>query len=164
MSRSIACARGALWSLLLGLGGCASDPTAPLPLTWRINEAQRRWQKANISTYGFNSSVSCFCLDEYSSRKAVFVRNGVVVDVRDAQTGIQRPLNYRQPVDSLFALLRREAFSAGGKLTVEFDGRLGYPTRISYGQQEVDGGGVITIDRLVQFPGQVELSVAGARP
>ena len=84
---------------------------------------------------------------EFATQKTVSVRRGRVVDVRDIDTGVRRPLSYRQPIDSLFALLRREAASPWS-VEVEFDERLGYPRRISYGRQEVDGGGIIAIERL----------------
>ena len=140
--------RRAIIALTLLLTSCQADPTAPIPLTLRISAAQRRWEQARIQDYVFKSSISCECLLEFATQKTVSVRRGRVVDVRDIETGVRRPLSYRQPIDSLFALLRREAASPW-RVDVEFDQRLGYPRRISYGRQEVDGGGIIAIDGLV---------------
>lgn len=145
--RSIRLMRWAMLGQFALAGGCASDPLGPLPLTWRIKEAQRRWTRTNIRTYSFYSTISCFCPDEYGSRKAVSVQNGVVISVRDQPTGVVRPLNFRQPIDSAFALLRREAWS-GRVQAVEFDARLGYPTRMSFGSDAPDDGALMLIEEL----------------
>ncbi|HYW50413.1 MAG TPA: DUF6174 domain-containing protein [Gemmatimonadaceae bacterium] len=140
-------ARRAAVGALVVVSGCGTDPTAPIPLTLRIADAQRRWDRANLSHYRFYSSAGCECLPEYASRKEVFVLNDAVISVQDAATGIPRPLAYRQPIDSLFALLRREVWGEG-TVEVEFDSRLGYPRRIAFGRREVDGGGIITVEEL----------------
>lgn len=140
---------------LLGLllAACAStEPTGSLVQTLRIEGAQKKWRAIHLSSYSFNSTVYCFCLDDFVGTKRVTVRGGVVTAVADVRTGVQNPPSWRQPIDSLFALARREALTLPALLEISFDSRLGYPRRISYGQQALDGGGVIIIDSLRADP------------
>ncbi len=138
----------AIAGLLLGLSlaACATEPTGSLEHTLRIEGAEDRWRAAHLTNYSFNSTVYCFCLDEFVGTKRVTVREGRVISVVDARTGVLNPVTWRQPIDSLFALVRREALANPELLDVSFDGRLGFPRRISYGDQPVDAGGIITID------------------
>lgn len=109
-----------------------------------LQEAQSRWQRANVRSYSFNSSIICFCMREYTRTAAVTVVNGVVTAVVDAATGESRPLNWRQSVDSLFAMVAVEVQQRPERLQVTYDPVLGYPTRLTYGTPENDGGGYIT--------------------
>lgn len=138
--------------LTLAVSACGSDPTATLPLTLGIAGAEGKWKDGGLKSYSFNSAVMCFCLQEYTESMRVVVQQGRVVSIVNARTGAPQPLNFRQPVDSLFALLRREALENPALLTVSYHPSLGYPTRISYGNQAVDGGGVITVDSLTPIP------------
>ena len=132
---------------------CAKeDPTAFLPQTLRIAAAEARWRAGGLKHYSFNSTVACYCIEGYSAPKRVTVRNGLVTSVVDRSTGASHPVAWRQPIDSLFVLARREAISLPSLLEVTFDSRLGYPRRLSYGQQAIDAGGVITIDSLRADP------------
>jgi hypothetical protein len=135
------------------VGGCAKgDPTAPVPQLLRISAAQQKWKAAKLENYTFYSRVGCFCLDEYGGAKRVKVQAGSVTEVVDVRTGKAAPLTWRQPVDSLFAIALREAIDLPSRLEVTFDRELGYPTRLSFGEQERDAGAVIVIDSLRAIP------------
>ena len=136
--------------LLLGLViGCSeANPTGTLSQTLRIQRAEDRWKVARLSDYSFYSSVGCECLPGYGSQKFVIVRAGRVTSVVDVRTGAPVPLEWRQSVDSLFLLLRREAIDFPSWLEITFDPKLGYPRRAAIGQRELDGGAVIVIDSL----------------
>lgn len=129
-----------------------ADPTAPVPQLQRLSAAESAWREGRPVNYSFVGTVWCFCLDEYVGPKLVTVRNGAVTAIIDRRTGRAEPLRFRQPVDSLFALILREAIELPSRLTVTYDAKLGYPRRISYGRQELDGGGVIIIDSLRAEP------------
>lgn len=137
---------------LLFTACAASEPTGSLVQTLRIEGAQDKWRAASLSNYSFNSTVYCFCLDEFVGTKRVTVRAGQVTAVVDVRSGVQNPSSWRQPIDSLFALARREALTLPALLELSFDSRLGFPRRISYGEQALDGGGVIIIDSLRADP------------
>ncbi len=128
-----------------------ADPTAPVPQLQRLSAAESAWKEARLSNYTFVGTVSCFCLSAGEPR-FVSIRNGMVVTVTNRRTGESESTRFQRPVDSLFALIRREARDLPSRLEVTYDARLGYPRRISYGQQELDGGGVIIIDSLRAEP------------
>jgi hypothetical protein len=135
------------------LCGCAkADPTAPLPQLLRISAAQQKWKAAKLENYAFYSSVACECLDGYGGAKRVTVQAGIVSEVVDVRTGKAVPLTWRQPVDSLFAIALREVIDLPSRLEATFDPQLGYPTKLSFGRQEVDAGATIVIDSLRAIP------------
>ena len=137
----------------LTLAACSpTDPTAPVPKLLSLAAAESAWRDAGIRNYSFVGTVSCFCPDDYSGPKRVTVRNGLVTLVTDPRDDRVYPASWRHPVDSLFNLIRREATTHPARLDVTYDRRLGYPRRISYGPQELDGGGVITIESLRADP------------
>ena len=143
----------ALLLLALVTYGCGkADPTAPLPQLLRLTAAEAKWRDAKIQSYSFNSTISCFCLEAFSGAKRVTVRDGVVTSVVDRRTGVVAPVGWRGAVPALFAVVRREAVELPARLDVTFDRRLGFPRRISFGKQELDGGGVIVIDSLQVEP------------
>lgn len=132
--------------------GCAADPTSPIWASLTLGAAKERWQKAGLTNYSFTSSVTCFCRDEYVVPMRVTVRHGQVTDVVDIRTGASRPLTYRQPVDSIFGLVRVEIRERPERLTVSYDRTLGFPRTLTYGTPENDGGGYITIDSVQAIP------------
>jgi hypothetical protein len=128
-----------------------ADPTAPVPQLRRVSAAESVWKEARLRNYTFVGIRYCFCLTTGEPR-LVRVRDGVVVAVTNRRTGASESTQFQAPVDSLFALVRREARDLPSRLEVTYDARLGYPRRISYGQQELDGGGVIMLDSLRADP------------
>ena len=146
--------RGLCAAVLLGsLFACSSvEPTATESLSQQLAKAEDTWRAAGLRDYTFLAGVSCFCVPDYTGTLSVTVRNGAVVGVRDPLSGANRPISYRQPVDTLFALVRREIGSNPSKLEVSYDQTLGYPRRIRYGNMEVDAGGILTADDLKGIP------------
>lgn len=145
--------RAAFLSLLLLplLSGCLS-PTEGSADTVDLQQARSRWQRANLRSYSFNSGVICFCPREYTRTATVTVVNGVVSAVVDAATGESRPLDWRRSVDSLFAMVAVEVQQRPERLQVTYDPVLGYPTSLTYGTPENDGGGYITTSDLRPRP------------
>jgi hypothetical protein len=128
--------------------GC-STPTEP---EQNFDFALARWKAAGLSNYSFRSSVSCFCRDDYGAPMTVTVRDGEVVAVVDRVTGAARPLNYRQPIDSLFAMVAVEIRVRPERLRVTYDAARGFPRTLTYGTPENDGGGSIVADSLRELP------------
>lgn len=141
------------WSLVVLASGCAAaDPTAVIPQTQRLSQAEARWRDAGIRSYVFYSTIDCECLPAYASAKRATVRDGVVVRVTDVRTGEDAPTNWRLPVDSLFRLAREQALVLPSRLEATFDARTGYPRRLAFGEREVDSGAIIVIDSLRAVP------------
>ncbi len=134
------------------IASCAGNPTGVGPGALRLAEAQRRWKDAGLQVYSFKSTVSCECLPSYVGPLLVTVRQGTVTAVVDVASGTTRPLSYRVPIDSLFGLTRAELLARPALLSVTYDGKLGFPSRIVYGDRAVDGGAVVTISDVAAIP------------
>ena len=144
--------RFAALALLAGslVAGCSSGPTSPA--TRDIVAARAVWQRAGLRSYVFASNLSCFCSPEYSADMTVTVRNGAVTQVVNAATGVAQPVSYRQPIDSIFANLMRQASDDPSLLTVQFDPTYGYPVHAEFGSLAADAGYVIRLSGLRPLP------------
>ena len=141
-----------LLPLVTVIASCAGDPTGTGTAGLRLANAERRWNEAALASYSFKSTINCFCLDTYRGPMLVTVRQGTVTSVIDVASGAARPLDFRTPIDMLFGLVRTELSERPELLKTAFDSKLGFPTLISYGEQALDGGGVITISDVVAVP------------
>ena len=141
-----------LIALSAAAASCAGDPTGVGPKALRIANAEAKWKSVGVTSYSFTSTIGCYCLDTYTGAMMVTVTQGRVTSIVDVRTGASRPLSYRQPIDSLFALLKTELLERPELLTATFDDKLGFPNRISFGDQALDAGGVITIADVVTIP------------
>jgi Family of unknown function (DUF6174) len=141
---------GFLFSLLMA--GCSTDPTSPFWASATLDTAIGRWRDARVTHYSFRSTVSCFCSLEFVMPKRVTVRDGRVTAVVDIATGVSHPTEWRQSIDSVFTLVRREIRERPERLEVTYDRQLGYPRTLTYGTPENDGGGYITVDSVQVIP------------
>jgi Family of unknown function (DUF6174) len=135
-----------LSSILLACGRASATGTDGLSLD--LNGAAQKWQRAGLQNYTFESAVSCYCPLEYIGPHLVTVRSGLIASIVNKSTGAPVPIDFRQPIDSVFAFLRREQATRPQNLTVTYDALLGYPRTVKYGTPENDGGGYITIDNV----------------
>jgi hypothetical protein len=143
--------RLAMIALLLSsvLSGCGrASPTGGAGVSLDLARATQMWQRAGLTNYVFESTLSCYCPVEYLGPHVVTVKSGVVTAIASKSTGAAVPLDYRTPIDSVFALVRREQATRPQHLTVTFDSTLGYPRAIKYGTPENDAGGYISINNL----------------
>ena len=140
-------------ALLMGAlaSGCtASSPTSPV--TRDVASARAQWQRTGIRNYEFVSALSCFCAPDYTAPMRVTVQNGLVTAIANAVTGATMPVSYRQPIDSIFANLSRQATDNPSLLTVQFDPTYGYPVQATFGSLAADAGYSITVSNLRALP------------
>jgi hypothetical protein len=134
----------------IGIAGCESESLIGSNFTPpTLANAEYKWKSARLTEYSFVSTVSCFCLDAFYGPLRVTVRAGRVASVVNTRTGVPVPLAYRQPIDSLFPLMRREIRENPEFFGARYDDRLGYPRVLQFGNQAIDAGATITIDSLV---------------
>jgi Family of unknown function (DUF6174) len=114
--------------------------------------ARQKWQKAQLTSYSFKSTLSCYCAIDYLGPHTVTVRNGQVTAVVDRRTGEQRPTSYRQPIDSLFAFIELQVRERPDLVEATYDAQYGYPRSLKWGTPANDAGGYITVDSLVIVP------------
>lgn len=141
--------------LVLLASACAdANPLSPHELSV-LASAEARWKSRPFANYTYEIRQSCFCPPEVNQWTRVTVRDGHVVAAdRVPPDSLYPPttLQYWQPIDSLFARLRRNASdsSIGGvysDIVVEYDPVLGYPTRIEWREKPTvaDAGAVYTL-------------------
>ena len=135
-------------SLLAGCG--SSSPTSPVARD--VVAARALWQRAGLRNYVFTSSLSCFCAPDYAAPMSVTVHNGVVTAITNAATGAPQPLSIRQPIDSIFANLERQAVENPTLLTAQFDPTYGYPVHAEFGSLAADAGYVLDLSKLRPLP------------
>ena len=135
-------------SLLAGCGN--ASPTSPVARD--VAAARAVWQRAGLRSYVVTSSLSCFCAPEYSAAMTVTVQNGVVSAITNAATGAPQPLNIRQPIDSIFANLERQAAERPALLSAQFDATYGYPVQAMFGSLAADAGYSVSLSKLRPLP------------
>ena len=134
---------------LLAAACSSSGPTEP---ERALDIARQRWRDARLTSYSFKSSLSCYCPIEYLGPHTVTVRNGQVTAVVDRRTGAQRPTDYRQPIDSIFAFIELQLRERPDLLEATYDAQYGYPRSLKWGTPANDAGGYSTVDSLVIVP------------
>jgi Family of unknown function (DUF6174) len=133
------------------LAGCGvSSPTSPVGRD--VAAARAVWQRAGLRSYVITSSLSCFCAPEYSAAMTVTVHNGVVTAITNTASGAPQPLNIRQPVDSIFANLARQAAESPALLSAQFDAAYGYPVHAMFGSLAADAGYSVSLSELRPLP------------
>ncbi len=122
------------------------DPLSPAE-RWEnaTTEARARWVASNTRDYAFTAFRSCECIPGAVGPARVVVRNGTIESVTDVQSGAPLAHELWFDIDALFDLIEREIVMQPHLLEVTFDSVRGYPTRVRYGEIEVDAGAIITV-------------------
>jgi hypothetical protein len=123
---------------------------------------QQTWDKANISHYRFELTLSCFCAFNEQMPLTVEVQDGEVVSMAYADgqaVAADDPLREYfgkfATIDGLFAELETAMASAdAGDIIVKYDATLGYPTEasIDYIKEAVDDELYITVAGFEALP------------
>jgi hypothetical protein len=129
--------RPAVAIVILALFSSCNDLTAPTT----VAEAKALWQSQNLSSYSYTASHACFCVIETVGPVKVEVAQGAVFRVTNLATGAEVSAHGWYTIDQLFDQL---LVSQDQLRSVEFDARLGYPTRIERCCIEVDSGSIYT--------------------
>ncbi len=139
---------GRALGLLAILAACGSDD--PLGENFRSREvrtAEVRWRAAGSSHYAFKASAAC-CGAGIGTTDVV-VQAGRVISVRVRSNGRDLPTTSAQPIDSMFALVRRELSRDPTNLQVTYDATLGYPRTIYWGPPSFEGRNYLGADSVV---------------
>jgi hypothetical protein len=136
--------------LFLGLcaavSACGESPLSPTEFL-RLADAEAQWAARPFPDYAFEVRQSCFCAPEMTQWARVEVVAGQVTRVVLLATGAELPpleRSYFPTVERIFSSIH----SANGDdylkdIVVEYDARLGYPTRVAFVSKPdiMDGGG-----------------------
>ncbi len=101
-----------------------------------IEDPRERWEAWELSDYSIEQSRLCFCLGPHGFVKLT-VENGEITEGKEVENGAAVPqdrLQYFQTVDEVFDWIEQENARTPkpAKLTVEYDEKYGYPTKIEY--------------------------------
>lgn len=114
------------------------------------------WNQANISKYRITVSNSCFCLPDARGPVVIEVRNGQRTSIASVETG--KPVNpeYFQKYNSipkLFNVIQDAINQKASNLDVQYDAKLGYPTKINidYNSQIADEEIFLTIENFQEI-------------
>ena len=115
-----------------------------------LAEAEAQWKARSFADYSYEIRILCFCPPEISQWTRVTVHNGTVtaaVPVDPNPNTPITPIQYSDPIDSLFVDLRRTMTDPASRtyldaILIEYDPVLGYPTNIEYRAKAnvADGG------------------------
>jgi hypothetical protein len=126
--------------LALAVAACESPTESATPVPGEPSVQQQVWQQQGIDDYRYVLGRTCFCQALPLAR--VEVRDGQVVDVRDARTGeaLSRQLwTQVLTVDGVFERMA-DAQAHGEAVNAEFHPTLGYPVRAMIGELAMDAG------------------------
>jgi hypothetical protein len=115
----------------------------------RVRWAQ--WRAVGPDDYSFELRRTCFCIPDAVTPARVEVRDGVVVDARALDDGRALPLQFFDPIDTLFADAI-EAAERGEPVEASYHRTLSYPTRLEIGTLANDAGVRYEVSRLVALP------------
>ncbi|MBN3923799.1 DUF6174 domain-containing protein [Nostoc sp. NMS4] len=94
----------------------------------------RLWERANISNYRITVSNSCFCIPDARGPVIIEVRNGQPTSITSVATG--KPVNPEffqkyNTIPKLFNVIQDAIKRKAYNLNVEYNAKLGYPTKIN---------------------------------
>jgi hypothetical protein len=143
--------------LLFGAGACSTGTGPDLEsrvLTIQMVQLQRHWAEwraVGPSAYRYQMRRGCWCASEFMGPARVEVRDGHVTDARNVATGQPLPLQFFEPIDSLFPLAIREA-ERGALKEIVYHPQLGYPVKIVSGTPNPDDGLSVEVSELTALP------------
>jgi hypothetical protein len=133
-------------ALAIAVTAC-SDSSEPVD---DFESAEGRWEEGGNSSYAFTAERSCFCTEEGRGPVRITVVNGTITSVLMTASGASVNPESWFTIDGLFDLIREQMETLPSRLEVEYHGTLGYPTKVTYGTPENDGGGIIFVRDVVR--------------
>jgi hypothetical protein len=108
-----------------------------------LNRHRQQWAGQEIGSYRYQLRVNCFCPPEVTEPVIVEVRNGATISVSYAATGRLAESRYFEKydtVDELFIVIDDALGRKADEISVTYDEKLGFPTRIyiDFVKQAVD--------------------------
>lgn len=128
----------------------------------RLAAAESRWRERPFADYTYEIFIGCFCTPEVTRWTRVTVRNGVVVHAEHVEPQPATPIttfDYWHPIDTVFSRVRAAMVDRGSTsylkdIVVQYDGALGYPTRVEFVSKPniADGGATWELRNVTPLP------------
>ncbi|WP_375476423.1 DUF6174 domain-containing protein [uncultured Nostoc sp.] len=154
-----------LLSLSLNLAAMSETPAEKVQYQTQTNNSlnsrrlrfnKRLWEQANISNYRITVSNSCFCIPDARGPVIIEVRNGQTTSITSVATG--KPVNPElfqkyNTIPKLFNVIQDAINRKAFNLDVEYNAKLGYPTKINidYNSQIADEEIFLTIENFQEI-------------
>jgi len=123
-----------------------------------VERSQEKWQKANISHYRYELTISCFCVFSQDMPLVIEVQDGQVVSMLYKSGKEIDPANMEQfqrydTLDKIFAELEKAQGDAE-RVEVTYDENYSFPTQITidHAQQAADDELYLTISNFEVLP------------
>jgi hypothetical protein len=109
----------------------------------RLTENRRKWTEKAVKSYQYEFQRICFCPPAYTKQVKLTVRDGVIENVQQADTGEaidKSKYELYLSVEGLFDYIQTAIDKKAYSVDVTYDAELGYPTSVNvdYIQRAVD--------------------------
>jgi len=140
-------------SLLLvvaSLAGCGGADESPLDTAlFQLSLHRQKWAAEGIRNYSFDYDFTAMV---YSPPVHIEVRNDLVTQVTDRNSGAVYTNTGAPTVDSLFARLETMIRNPSADVTVTYDAQLGFPAKIENAPMIPDTGSTAAVSNFLQVP------------
>ena len=112
---------------------CSETESPEIISSYEANK--EKWENASILDYSFVFQVSCYCTEEYTSPKAVSVRDGNILTVNDLAYSeeIHRGIF---SINDLFKEIEKASNQNVAVLETTYDSFYGFPTTLYIDRDE----------------------------
>jgi hypothetical protein len=139
--------------VIAAIAACADTPQEPITPAAAYSSARSLWQATRPVRYTFVASRACECLPEAAGPVRIEVNGTTIVSVqRVDNSNVVDPALWFD-INGLFDLIDRELVALPSRLEAAYDPGDGHPTRVAYGEREVDGGAIIQVTEFVVLTG-----------
>lgn len=128
--------------IILGwsVNGIAVPVNSPeyLQLLGELEKNRQLWRSQKINRYQFTYQQQCFCVAPGNIPLKVAVKNDKITQVIDLKNNqMITNLGFPKTIDQLFQILEKAIQSKADEISVTYDPKLGYPTKIAIDYQKI---------------------------
>jgi outer membrane lipoprotein-sorting protein len=121
-------------------------------------QAQEKWQDANVSHYRYELAISCFCIFSADMPLVIEVQNGEAVSMeyksgKEIDPAFLEQFQRYDTIDKIFAEIEK-AENEAERVEVTYDEKYGFPTQVTIdqAQQAADDELYLTISNFEVLP------------
>jgi hypothetical protein len=132
--------------LVFSLAACSLLTPAP---AGEVQQRKQRWTAQNILDYRYVLENRCFCVAEVRQPVQIEVRSGQMRSIKTYDGDRSVNEEYFEAYDTipkLFDLIQKSVDQKAAKISVDYDLKLGFPTRIFIDRSEMIADEEISLD------------------
>lgn len=136
--------------VVASLAGCGGTDEKPIDTAlFQLSVHRQKWAAQGVHDYSFDYDLTAMV---FSPPVHIEVRNDLVTQVTDRNSGAVYTNSGAPTVDSLFARVEAMIRNPSANVTVAYDAQLGFPAKIENAPMIADAGSTATVSNLVQVP------------